>query len=182
MDGIGCDRADAEDGTEEVRAGTEVLLRAQELARRTLLLHRVVRSRRAFDRDLGSLELEGLWTVWRERERAGDDKRCSHILRHDILIDILAECVLVEDDLQVLEAAAVVQDDEAEVLHVTDGTDPACAGDRAATECVRLLVELGDLRTVQRKSSSGLRDVIPKTHRSAFIPCKAYRKLNHPAR
>ena len=149
VDGIGCDGADAEDGTKEVRAGTEVLLRAQELARRTLLLHRVVRSRRALDRDLGSLELEGLRTVWRERERAGDDKRCSHILGHDVLIDILAECVLVEDDLQVLEAAAVIQDDEAKVLHVADGTDPACAGDSRAAELVRLLVEQSDPCTIQ---------------------------------
>ena len=47
---------------------------------------------------------------------------------------VVGERLAVHDDLQVLEAAAVVQGDEAEVLHITDGLDPAGNGHGLAAE------------------------------------------------
>ena len=54
---------------------------------------------------------------------AGDDQGGAHVLGGDILI-VLQRPGL-HDHLQILEAGAVVQLDEAEGLHVPDGADPA---------------------------------------------------------
>ena len=53
VDGRRCDGADAEDGTEEVRARAQVLLRAQELDGGALLLQRIAGVGDALDHNLG---------------------------------------------------------------------------------------------------------------------------------
>ena len=112
--------------------GAQVLLGAQELDGRALLLQRVVGCRDALDRDLGRGELEGLRRFRGEFELAGAHERGGDVLMRDLVV--VGERLAVHDDLQVAEAAAVVQGDEAEVLHITDGLDPAGNGHGLAAE------------------------------------------------
>ena len=65
-----------------------------------------------------------------------------------IHIFVVGERLAVHDDLQVLEAAAVVQGDEAEVLHVANGLDPAGDGHGGAAEGIGIGVELCDLGAI----------------------------------
>ena len=146
MDGSGGHGAHAEDGAEQVGARAQVLLSAQELHGGALLLQRVVRSGNALDHDLGRGELEGLRGVRRELELAGADERRGDVLMGDLVV--VGERLAVHDDLQVLEAAAVVQGDEAEVLHVADGLDPSGNGHLLSAERLSIGVELGDLGAI----------------------------------
>ncbi len=158
VDGGGGYGADAEDGAEEVGARTQVLLGAQELDGGALLLQRVVRGGGALDHDLRRRELEGLRRVRGELELAGADERGGDVLVGDLVV--VLERLAVHDDLQVLEAAAVVQGDEAEVLHVADGLDPSGDGDGTATEGLGVGVELGDLGAIH---------AIPFTRESVYL-------------
>ena len=146
MDGEGGDAAHAEHRAEQVGAAAQVLLGAQELAGLALLLHGIVRLRRALDHDGLGLELERLRALRRERELAGDDEGGAHREGGNLLV--VGELLSVHDDLQVLEAAAVVEHDEAEVLHVADRADPAGHGDRLAPKLVHVRIELRDPGTV----------------------------------
>ena len=142
VDGERRDAAHAEHRAEQVGAAAQVLLGAQELAGLALLLHGVVRLRRALDHDGLGLELERLRAVRRERELAGDDEGGANGEGRDLLV--VGELLSVHDDLQVLEAAAVVQHDEAEVLHVANRADPAGHGDRLVPKLVHVRIELRD--------------------------------------
>ena len=146
VDGGGGHGADAEHGAEQVRARAQVLLRAQELDRGTLLLQRVVGSAGALDRDGLGRELEGLLGVGRELERAGAHERVIAREVRDLVI--VGERLAVHDDLKVLEAAAVVERDEAKVLHVADGLGPAGDGDGLSAELLRAAVQLDDLGAI----------------------------------
>ena len=143
VDGGGGHGADAEHGAEQVRARAQVLLGAQELHRGALLLQRVVRGARALNRDGLGGELEGLLGVGRELERARADERVVAGEVRDLVVT--GERLTVHDDLQVAEAAAVVECNEAKVLHVADGLDPAGNGDGLATELLGAAIQLDDL-------------------------------------
>ena len=138
--------ADAENRAEQVGAWAQVLLGAQEFDGGALLLQRVVRRGNALDRDLGRGKLEGLRGVRRELELAGADERRGDVLMGDLVV--VGERLAVHDDLQVLEAAAVVQGDEAEVLHVADGLDPSGHRHGLPAERLSVGVELGDLGAI----------------------------------
>ena len=144
MDGEGGHAAHAEDGAEEVGAAAQVLLGAQELAGLTLLLHGVVGGGGALHHVGLGLQLKRLRTVGRELEHALEGECRAHGLRDDVVIDGVAEVLAVDDYLQVLEAAAVVERDEAEVLHIADGTDPSGDGDGLVAELGGVGVQAGD--------------------------------------
>ena len=144
MNGEGGHAAHAENRAEKVRAAAEVLLSAEELAGLALLLHRVVGRRGALDLDGRGLELEGLRAVGGELEHTGEGERGAHGLGDNAVVDLVAEALAVDDDLQVLEAAAVVQGHEAEVLHVADGADPAGDGHGPPAERIGVRVEACD--------------------------------------
>lgn len=58
-------------------------------------------------------------------------------------------------DLQVAEAAAVVERNKAKVLHVADGLDPAGDGDGLAAERLGIGIELRDFGAVHVSSHNG---------------------------
>ena len=138
----GGDAPDAEDGGEEVRARPEVLYRAQELHAVALLLQRVVGRGRALDLDGVRLELEGLLGLRREHELAADYERRADVLAGDLVV--VGEARALEHDLQVAVRRAVVERDEAEVLHVAYGAGPAADGYLAAGKAGRVGVNGGN--------------------------------------
>ena len=135
--------ADAKRRAEEVRARAQVLDRAQELHAVALFLQRVVRRGRALDRDAVGLELERLLGVRREHELAVHNERRADILAGDLVI--IFELAALENDLQTLEAAAVVELDKAEILHVADRARPAADGQALAAEGLRRGINAGDV-------------------------------------
>lgn len=68
---------------------------------------------------------------------------------------VVVERLAVHDDLQVAEAAAVVECNEAKVLHVADGLDPAGNGDGLATERLGVRIELRDFGAIHVSSHNG---------------------------
>ena len=118
VDGGGGHRADAEHGAEQVRARPQMLLGAQELRRGALLLQRVVGSRGALDANALGGKLEGLRGVRRQLQRAFAHESRRHVLVRNLVVVFQRRTV--HDHLQVLEATAVVQRDETEVLHIAD--------------------------------------------------------------
>ena len=165
VDGVGCHGAHAKDGAKEVGAAAQVLLGAQELAGLALLLHRVVRGGGAGHHDLLGLELEGLRAVRGERERARDHEGRAHARGGDLVV--VGEPLAVHDDLEILEARAVVEHDEAKVLHVTDRADPAGNGDGGPAELVHVGKELRDVGAFHGRSSEVLLACFPAPNSSA---------------
>ncbi len=100
---------------------------AQILHAVALFLERVVGGGGPLHRDGGGLHLQGLLGLGGEHHRAGDGQGGAHVLSGDLLI--VVQDVGVQDDLQILEAGAVVELHEAEGLHVPDGAGPAADGD-----------------------------------------------------
>ena len=68
---------------------------------------------------------------------------------------VVVECLAVHDDLQVAEAAAVVERNKAKVLHVADGLDPAGDGDGLTAERLGIGIELRDFGAVHVSSHNG---------------------------
>ena len=108
-----------------------------------LFLQRIVRRGRALDRDAVGLELERLLGVRREHELAVHDERRADVLAGDLVV--IFELAALEHDLQALEAAAVVELDKAEILHVADRARPAADGQGLAAEGLRGCVDAGDV-------------------------------------
>ena len=100
---------------------------------------------RAFDLDVRyNLARIRTYSLMKEqRERARDHERRAHARGGDLVV--VGEPLAVHDDLQVLEAGAVVEHDEAKVLHVADRADPARHGDGGAAELVHVGEELRDV-------------------------------------
>ena len=135
--------ADAERRAEEVRARAQVLDRAQKLHAVALFLQRIVRCGRALDRHAVGLELERLLGVRCEHELAVHDERRADVLAGDLVV--IFELAALEHDLQALEAAAVVELDKAEILHVADRARPAADGQGLAAEGLRRGIDAGDV-------------------------------------
>ena len=151
VDREGRDRADAEDGAEEVGAAAQVLVQAQVLAGLALLLHGVVGLGRPLDEDRLGLQLEGRRAVGGELEGALDLQRGTDGEGRDL--GVIGKLLAIHDDLQVLEAAAVIQHDEAKVLHVANRANPAGDGHLSAAELVHLSKETSDRSAVHLSSS-----------------------------
>ena len=132
MDGVGGHAPHPEGGGEQVGPGPQVLDGAQVLHAVAFLLEGVLRGGGALHRDGGGLDLQGLLGLRREGHGAGDHQGRAHVLGGDLLI--VVQGVGVHDDLQVFEAGAVVQLDEAEGFHVPDGAGPAHDGDGLAAQ------------------------------------------------
>ena len=164
VDSGSCDRADAEHGAEQVGARAQVLLGAQELDGCALLLQRVIRCARALDLDGGGRKLEGLGRIGGQLDGAGADECSRDVLMGDLVV--VVERLAVHDDLQVAEAAAVVERNEAKVLHVADGLDPAGNGDGLATERLGIGVELRDFGAVHVSSHNGCTDYFQTVNHS----------------
>ena len=113
MDRVGDQRADAERRLECIRARAQMRNRAQELHAVALFLHREVRCRGTFDRDGICLDLEGLLRVRRGHQSARDDNGGAHVQVRDFTVVFHG---VVDDDLQCVEAGAVMEHHEAEGL------------------------------------------------------------------
>ena len=135
--------AHAERRAEEIRARTQMLDRAQEFHTVALFLQRIIRRGRALERDAVGLELERLLGVRREHELTVHDERRADVLAGDVVV--IVELAALEHDLQALEAAAVVELDKAEILHVADRARPAADGQGLAAEGLRRRVDAGDV-------------------------------------
>ena len=155
VDRCGRDAADAENGAEEVRARTEMLLGAQKLDRGALLLQRVVRRGDTFDGNALSGKLEWLLRLGRELQRALADKGGAHVLSCDLVV--VFQCFAAHHHLEVAKAASVVQGDEAEVLHIAHRADPTRHGDFLAPERVDVGEQLGDFRALHHSPSHDMR-------------------------
>ena len=153
VDGGSRDRANAEHGAEQVGARAQVLLGAQELDGCALLLQRVIRGARALDLDGSGRNLERLGRIGGQLDGAGANECGRDVLMGDLVV--VVECLAVHDDLQVAEAAAVVERNKAKVLHVADGLDPAGDGDGLAAERLGIGIELRDFGAVHVSSHNG---------------------------
>ena len=150
VDGVGRHAAHPEGGGEQVGAGAQVLDGAQELHGVALLLQRIVGGGGALHGDLGSFQLKGLLGVGGEHQLAGDDEGGAHILLGDLVV--VGQRAPVHDHLQVVEAAAIVQGDEAKGLHVAQRAHPAGHSQLAAAHRAGVGVDISDRCTVQRKN------------------------------
>ena len=145
VDGVGRHGADAERGGEQVGAGAQMLDGTQELHAVALLLQGVVGGGLALHLDGVGLDLQGLLGLRRQHHRAADDKGRAHVLRGDLLV--VGQLLGGHDHLQIPEARAVVQLDEAEGLHVADGLGPAADSDLLTAQGVLIGKEGRDFHT-----------------------------------
>ena len=107
---------------------------------------------------------EGLGRIGGQLDGAGADKGGRDVLVGDLVV--VVERLAVHDDLQVAEAAAVVECNEAKVLHVADGLDPAGDGDGLAAERLGIGIELRDFGAVHVSSHSGCTDYFQTVNHS----------------
>ena len=108
-----------------------------------LLLQRVLRSGGTLYRDGGGLHLQGLLGPGRQDHRTGHRQGGAHVLPGDLLI--VGQGGGLHHHLEVFEAGAIVELDEAEGLHVPDGAGPAGNPDLPAAEVLLIGKNLGDL-------------------------------------
>ena len=100
--------------------------------------------------DGSRLDLQGLLGLGSEDHRAGDDEGRAHVLSGDVLV--IVQDVGVHDDLQIFEAGAVVQLDEAEGLHIPDGAGPAHNSDGLAVQPLPVGKDRGDGDAIHSRS------------------------------
>ena len=132
VDGVSRHAPHPEGGGEQVGPGPQVLDGAQKLHAVALLLQGVIRGGLALHLDGVGLHLQRLLGVRCQHHGTADDQGRTHVLRGDLLIII--QLLGGHDHLQILEAGAVVQLNEAKGLHVADGTRPAADGDLFAAQ------------------------------------------------
>ena len=132
MHGIGCHAAHTEGGAEKVGAGTEMLNGAQKFHAVALLLQGIVGRGLALHLDGGGFDLQRLLGLGRQHHGAAHDQGGAHILRGDLLVVI--QLLGAHDHLQIFEAGAVVELNEAKGFHVADGACPAANGDFLAAQ------------------------------------------------
>ena len=150
VDGVGRHRTHPEHCGEQIGAGAQVLDGAQILHAVALLLEGIVRRGRALHRDGSSLHFQGLFGLGREHHGAGDDQGGAHVLSGDLFV--VVQDAGVHDHLEVLEAGAVVEFDEAEGLHVPDGLGPPHDGDGLSVEASAVGKDGGDGDAIHMRS------------------------------
>ena len=134
MDGKGRHRAHPEGRGEEVGPGAQVGHGAEELHPVALFLQGILRGGGALHLDGGGLQLQGLLGLGGEDHGPLDHQGGPHVLLGDLLVVFQGGGL--KDHLEALEAGAVVELDEAKVLHVADGADPAAHRHLSAvTDC-----------------------------------------------
>ena len=132
MHGIGRRAADPERGGKQIGPGAQMLDGPQEFHTVALFLQGIVGGGPALHGDLGGLQLQGLLGLRRQHHGAPDDQGRAHVLRSDLLI--VMQLVGAHDHLQIAEAGAVVELNEAEGFHIPDGAGPAAHGDLLAAQ------------------------------------------------
>ena len=132
VDGVCGGGANAEGCGKQVGAGTQVLNGAHIFYGVALLLQGIIGGGDALHLNGNGLDFQRLLGLGSQDDLALDDQGGAHVLAGDFLV--IAQDISVQDDLQVLEAGAVVKLDKAEGLHVTDGTSPAHDGDGLPAE------------------------------------------------
>ena len=125
--GVGRHGPDPEHGGEQVGTGPQMGDGAQVLHAVALFLQGVVRGGHALHHNGAGLHLQRLFGLRREHHSSLYDQGRAHVLGRDLLIII--QHIGVHDHLQVPKAGAVVELNEPEGLHVTDGPGPAADGD-----------------------------------------------------
>ena len=132
MHGIGRRAANPEGSGKQIGPGTQMLDGPQEFHAVALFLQGIVGGGPALHGDLGSPQLQGLLGLRRQHHGAPDDQGRAHVLSRDFLI--IMQFIGAHDHLQIAEAGAVVELDEAEGLHIPDGAGPAAHGDLLAAQ------------------------------------------------
>ena len=132
-----------EGGGEQVGPGAQMLNGPQELHAVALFLQGVVRGGGALHGDLRGLQLQGLLGIGGQGHHAGDDQGRAHVLGRDVLV--IVQRAGLHDYLEIAEAGAVVQFDEAEALQVTNGADPAAHRDGLAGQGLAVSKNFCDL-------------------------------------
>ena len=135
-------RTHAERRAERVGARTQMRNRAQEFQRMALLLQRIIRRRRAFERNLLCMDFKGLLHLGGKKQFTRNNQGGSNVRFRDLFE--IGELRLLKDDLHTLEAASVVEVNKTERLGIADCADPAAYRDLLAPEFFRSLVELPD--------------------------------------
>ena len=147
VDGVGRHTAHPECRGEEVGAGPQMGDGTQILHAVALLLEGILGGGGALHLDGRGLYLQGLLGSGGEDHRAGDHEGRAHVLLGDLL-EVLHHAVL-KDNLEVLEAGAVVKLNEAEGLHIPDGPGPAADRDGPAAKVVLVGENLRNSRAFQ---------------------------------
>ena len=131
VDGVGSGAAHAESGVEGVGAGAQGGHGAQIFHAHLLFLQRIL-VRRAVAQDLHTvgIQLKGLLCLRGEHQLALDAQAAVQTGVDHLIVVCQLACF--QHDLQGLEAAAVRQGDEADVLGVADVLCPAADGDLGA--------------------------------------------------
>ena len=150
MDGVGRYAPHPEGGGEEVGAGPQMLDGPQEFHAVALFLQGIVRGGHALHSDGGSFDLQRLLGLRRQHHGAGDDQGGTHVLAGDLLV--IFQGTRVHNHLEVAEAGAVVELNEAEGLHVPDGAGPAAHHDRLTGESFAVGVDRRDFRITHENS------------------------------
>jgi hypothetical protein len=128
VDGVSGHAADAESGVEGVGAGAQGGHGAQILHAHLLFLQRIlVGGAVAQDLDGISVQLERLLCLRGQHDAAHDTQAAVQAGVDDLIV--VCQLAGFQHDLQGLEAAAVGQGDEADVLGVADVLCPAAYGD-----------------------------------------------------
>ena len=143
--------ADAEDRTEEVRAGPKVRDRPQEFDAVRLRLQRIVRRGCAFDGDLLRVDLERLLRFRRQDEFSFHDEARADV---DVLDLVKVRECLVIDHLDGIEGGPVVQHDEAESLGVSAVSRPSAHGKVPAFVFGRAAKQFSQIDKVFHNNSS----------------------------
>ena len=115
-----------------------------------LLLQRIIRRGDALHLDLRGLQLKGLLGPRGQHQGTTHDEGRAHVLMGDLIIIFQASPL--EHHLQRLEAAAVVELDEAEVFHIPHGADPAADRDLLPVKAGGVGKDAGDFLTHQHGS------------------------------
>ena len=123
---------------------------AQKFHAVALFLQGIVRRGDALHRDFAGLQLKGLLGLRRQHQGAADDQRRAHVLPGDLIVIFQAPAL--KDHLQRLEAAAVVELDKAEILHIPHGADPAAYRELPAAEALGVGIDPGNLLMLQHET------------------------------
>ena len=123
---------------EKVGSGAEVSLLAEELNRVALRLKGVIGGRGSLYCDLGRLKLEGLLCAGGEGKDTRNDKRCTNVLRCDLVVVIYF--VSLKDYLNALEVGAVVEVNKAKGLGIAKVSYPSAESHALAAEGLAILI------------------------------------------
>ena len=154
MHRLGGHAAHPEHGGEQVGAGTKMLDGPQKFHAVALLLQGVIRGGDALHLDLAGLQFKGLLGLRGQHQLSAHDQGRAHVLVGDLVVIIQASPL--EHHLQRLEAAAVVELDEAEVFHIPHGADPAADRDLLPVKAGGVGKDAGDFLTHQHGKTSSL--------------------------